>query len=263
MIKGITSAIRHPTTLVDKALSIGTSNKAGGIQGITIAAEDVIIGDWDGISHTFTPGLDQPDAVRVIARRQEGYADGPISTFLARVLGIDTLDVRMDATAALTGQSTTEPGELELPIGISHYFFQDGEVFCNDFIVFNPTNDPDSCAGWNSYDISPPNDNLLRQILDGSVTSPGTTANDTAFNFIGGNLSNPTFDELLLLFMEKATILIVQTPILRDPVQLIEWRSYNRTITRWNPNRNGSLLGRGRTGLLSGRQTESNTEKLA
>jgi hypothetical protein len=191
-----------PTLLVAKAVSIGSNNKAGGLQGITIAEEDVIIGTWDSISHTFTQGPDQPDAVRVIARRQEGYADGPISTFLARVLGIDTVNVRMDATAALTGQSTTEPGELELPIGISSYFFQDG-VFCNDFIVFNPTNDPDSCAGWNSYDISPPNDNLLRQILDGSVTSPGTTANDTAFNFIGGNLSNPTFDELLLLFMEK------------------------------------------------------------
>ena len=190
-----------PTPLVTKAVSIGTSNQAGGLQGITVAENDIIIGTWNSVSHTFTQGLDQPDAVRVIARR-DGSANGPILTFLARVLGIDTVDVAMDATAALTGQSTTEPGELELPIGISRYFFQDG-VFCNDFIVFNPTNDPKSCAGWNSYDISPPNDNLLRQILDGSVTSPGTTANDTAFNFIGGNLSNPTFDELLLLFMRK------------------------------------------------------------
>ena len=85
-----------------------------------------------------------------------------------------------------------------------HTIFFD-EDFCNEFIVFNPTNDPDSCAGWNSYDISPPNDNLLRQILDvdGGVISPGTTVNETAFNFIGGNLSNPTFDELLLLFKDK------------------------------------------------------------
>jgi Flp pilus assembly protein TadG len=191
-----------PAPLVAKAVSIGTSNKAGGLQGITIAPADVIIGTWDGNSVTPTLAQPPPDAVRVIARRQEGYADGPISTFLAGVLGINTIDVGMDATAALTGQSTSEPGELELPIGISHYFFQD-DVFCNEFIVFSPTNDPDSCAGWNSWDISPPNDNLLRQILDESVDSPGTTANDTVFEFIGGNLSNPTFDELLLLFMRK------------------------------------------------------------
>jgi hypothetical protein len=184
----------------EKAVSIGESNQAGGLPEIIIELNDVIIGTWDG--NSLTPILVQPDAVRVIARRQEDYANGPISTFFARIMGINTVNVWMDATAALTGQSTSGPGELELPVGISSYFFQDG-VFCNDYIVFNPTNDPSSCAGWNSWDISPPNDNLLRQILDESVDSPGTTADETVFEFIGGNLSNPTFDELLLLFMRK------------------------------------------------------------
>jgi hypothetical protein len=146
-----------------------------------------------------TQTLAQPDAVKVIARR-DGNANNPITTIFANIIGINTLDVWMDATAALTGQKTTEPGELELPIGISYYFFQDGNA-CNDFIVFNPTND--SCAGWNSYDISPPNDNLLRNILNGDHESPATTAEETEFNFIGGNLSNPTFDALLLLFKRK------------------------------------------------------------
>jgi Flp pilus assembly protein TadG len=204
------------TALITNALSIGTSNKAGGIQGITIDSGDVIIGTWDG--NSLTPTLNQPDAVRVIARR-DGSANGPISTFLARVLGIDTVGVRMDAIAALTGQSTSEPGELELPIGISRYFFEDGNA-CNDWIVFNPTNDPDSCAGWNSYDISPPNDNQLRDILDvdGDVVSPGTIAGETDFNFIGGNLSNPTFDELLLLFMEKGYDIDSSDPDTGNPV---------------------------------------------
>ncbi|MBP1739914.1 MAG: hypothetical protein H6Q48_2207, partial [Deltaproteobacteria bacterium] len=106
------------------------------------------------------------------------------------------------ATAALTGQSTTEPGELELPIGISKYFFLDGN-FCNDFIVFSPANDPASCAGWNSYELLPPSDNTLRDILNGGEIGPRTIAGGTSFNFIGGNLSNPTFDALLLLFMLK------------------------------------------------------------
>jgi hypothetical protein len=193
------------SAIIAKAVDVGQNNRAGGLQGIAIREDDVIIGTWDGTSLTQT--LDQPDAVRVIARREGadgevGFVNGPITTFFARVLGINTLDVSKSATAALTGQSTTEPGELELPVGISSYFFQAGNK-CNESIVFNPTNDPDSCAGWNSYDISPPNDNLLRQILNGNVLSPGTTAGETEFNFIGGNLSNPTFDALLLLFMRK------------------------------------------------------------
>ena len=188
--------------ITDKAIDVGQNNRAGGVEGILIQEVDVIIGTWDPDRNPkFLAGYDQPDAVRVIARRDEN-ANNPITTFFAGLLGIDSLDVSKDAIAALTGQSTTEPGELELPIGISSYFFQDGN-FCNDFIVFNPTNDPDSCAGWNSYDISPPNDNLLRQILNSDVLSPGTEAGVTEFNFIGGNLSNPTFDALLLLFMRK------------------------------------------------------------
>ena len=185
--------------IIAKAVNVGENNRAGGHQPIVINSEDVIIGTWDGSA--LTPTLAQPDAVRVITRR-DGNANSPITTFFAGLLGIDSIDVWMDATAALTGQSTTEPGELELPIGISSYFFQDGNA-CNNFIVFNPTNDPDSCAGWNSFDISPPNDNLLRNILNGDPTSPATIAGDTEFNFIGGNLSNPTFDALLSLFKRK------------------------------------------------------------
>lgn len=181
------------------AINVGALNSAGGLDNIVIRPEDVIIGTWDG--DAFAPTLDQPDAVRVIARR-DGDENSPITTFFAGVIGIGILNVSMDATAALTGQSTTEPGELELPIGISSYFYQDGNS-CNGHIVFNPTNDPDSCAGWNSFDMSPPNDNLLRDIINGDPGSPATIAGDTAFNFIGGNLSNPTFDALLSLFQRK------------------------------------------------------------
>jgi hypothetical protein len=195
----VTYVCDDPATILETAVTVGSSNRAGGLDDIVILSEDVIIGTWDGTALTQT--LAQPDAVKVIARR-DGNANNPITTIFAKIIGINTLDVWMDATAALTGQSTTEPGELELPIGISSYFFQDGNA-CNDSIVFNPTNDPDSCAGWNSYNISPPNDNLLRNILNGDHESPATTAEETPFNFIGGNLSNPTFEALLLLFKRK------------------------------------------------------------
>jgi hypothetical protein len=194
----------NPDSIIEKAVQVGANNRAVGLEGVVIEARDVIIGKWNLPENRdeLTPTPNQPDGVRVIVRR-DGKANSQVSTFFARALGIDAFqNLEREATAALTGQSTTEPGELELPVGISSYFFLDGN-FCNDFIVFSPTNDPDSCAGWNSYDISPPNDNLLRSILNGGVTSPETTADETVFNFIGGNLSNPTFDALLLLFMRR------------------------------------------------------------
>ena len=192
------------TSIITAARTVASRNQSVEVDSFTIMPEDVIIGIWNRDTNTIIPTLDQPDAVRVISRR-DGVANPLIAAIFARIIGKDTMQASKEATAALTGQSTTEPGEIELPIGISSYFFpeDDPDGRCNDFIVFNPTNDPDSCAGWNSYDISPPNDNLLRNILNGDPISPATTADETEFNFIGGNLSNPTFDALLSLFQRR------------------------------------------------------------
>ncbi len=188
-----------PSIIVPIAQDVAGKNQAGA-QAITINPTDVIIGDWDGNNLTLTPTLAQPDAVEVTARRDAG-ANGPITTFFAKIFGVNTVAVWANATAALTGQSTAEPGELELPVGISRYFFD--EDACNSYVKFYPTNDPDSCAGWNTFTTSPANDNTIRDILEGSITSPETIANDTEFEFTGGTLSNPTFDELLTLFQHN------------------------------------------------------------
>ena len=188
-----------PSTIVSIAQDVAGKNQAGA-QSITINSADVEIGQWDGDNLTFTQTLAQPDAVKVTARR-DGAANGPITTFFARIFGINTVGVWADATAALTGQSTAEPGELELPVGISRYFFDTHS--CNSHIKFYPTNDPDSCAGWNTFTTSPANDSTIRDILEESITSPETIAGETMFEFTGGTLSNPTFDALLTLFQHN------------------------------------------------------------
>jgi len=193
-----TNYVCDPLPIIAKAKAIAARNWAGRKTDITINDADVIIGEWDGTN--LNPNLNQPDAVRVIARR-DGNANGPITTFFARILGINTVDVWRDATAALTGQGTSDPGELEIPMGISRYFFD--EDYCNGWIKFSPTKDPDSCAGWTSFSEDPPNDPVIRRILEGLITSPATTAGETEFSFIGGELSVPTFDALLTLFEYK------------------------------------------------------------
>jgi hypothetical protein len=193
------SYVCDPLTIRPIAKEVAGKNQAAKMS-ITLNDADIIIGDWHSSTLTLAPTLVQPDAVRVIARR-DGGVNGPITTFFARILGIDTVDVTATATAALTGQGTAEPGELELPIGISRWFFDEGA--CNHHIKFYPTNDPDSCAGWNTFTTSPSNDPGIRDILEGSDTSPRTIAGDTMFEFTGGTLSTPTFDALLTLFQHN------------------------------------------------------------
>jgi Flp pilus assembly protein TadG len=191
-----------PTPIRAAAQDVASKNQAGGKNNIIVNDSDIIIGRWDGSS--FTPTLNQPDAVRVIARRDQS-ANGAITTFFAKLLGINSLELSKDAIAALTGQGNTEPGEVEIPVGISSYFYLPGN-FCNEYIKFSPTNDPDSCAGWNSFDETPSNDPTIRQIIDGEIEAPATTTDPSnpdlvsSFEYIGGDLSTITFDKLLSRF---------------------------------------------------------------
>jgi Flp pilus assembly protein TadG len=182
------------------ARDVALENRAGGVN-ITVPDGDILIGRWDGDNFTVNP--DEPDAVQVLSRRDD-VANGPLQTFFARVLGIESGNLTAIATAALSGQGTTAEGEVELPIGISSWFFdrEDEDGYCNEDIQFYPTNDPASCAGWTSWEYNS-NDATIRKILDTENTdypSPETFAGETYYNFTGGTLSNPTFDELLTLF---------------------------------------------------------------
>jgi Flp pilus assembly protein TadG len=195
----------HPgdkTSIATVATNVAGENKAAG-ESMAIQIEDIQIGQWDFVNRILTVTDAQPDAVRVTARREEGSVMGPISTFFARIFGIDAMNVNAVATAALSGLGETTEGELELPIGISHFWFNNPE-WCDDTIKFSPTKDPDACAGWTAFTYNP-NDANLRKILqeDPNLESPATIAGDTEFNFIGGDLSQNTFDELLMLFKDK------------------------------------------------------------
>jgi ankyrin repeat protein len=184
------------------AIEVAGMNKAA-TASIVIPVDDIEFGQWDFVNRALTVRDNEPDAVRVTARRDE-TANNPVNTFFAKVFNINTMSVTATATAALSGLGETEAGELVLPIGISEFWFNNPE-WCDDTIKFSPTKDPDACAGWNSFTYDPPNDALLRKILDEhpNYTSPATSAGETVFNFIGGDLSQNTFEQLLLLYMEK------------------------------------------------------------
>ncbi|HEU4686637.1 MAG TPA: TadG family pilus assembly protein [Nitrospira sp.] len=172
-------------------IAVGSQNAARGTA-VEILPGDIQIGAWDTTTRTFTPGTVTPNAVRVQTRRDPSVGAGGISTYIARVFNVSTLNVSAFATAALTGPAVTPPGDLDTPFGISSFRFS--TPYCNQPVTFYPSNDPTSCAGWHTYFTSPPNANTLRNIIDTQLipnppTSPGTAVGDD-LNFIGGNVAS-------------------------------------------------------------------------
>jgi hypothetical protein len=195
------NASADAATIISVAQQTAASNTAAGTSITNLP--DVEIGTWDrNRQPPFLAGLDQPDAVRVRARK-DGSANGPVATFFARIFGMNTMDVSATATAALTGQSTAGPGGLPLPVGISRAWFESRPQFCGQPIRFYPTGTAAGCAGWNTYDESPPNAARLQRILNGleagTYQSPATTAGTTFFNFIGGTIAS-RFSDMQSLF---------------------------------------------------------------
>jgi Putative Flp pilus-assembly TadE/G-like/Putative Tad-like Flp pilus-assembly len=193
----------HRAAIIAEVQDAAQKNAAGGTS-ISIDPADIRIGQWDVQDRTLTVTDVRPTAVEVTARR-DGSANGPITTFLANIIGVSSLSIRATAirngqqeepTAALTGVGYVAPGELDIPVGISAEWFRNKEVFCDQNIRFFPTNDPIGCAGWNTFNLSPANSNTLRKdILQelppfGSYQSPEATAGVTQFEFTGGNVAS-------------------------------------------------------------------------
>jgi len=194
-----------PAPLIATAQNVALSNKAAGVN-IVVNSEDVIVGRWDYKTKTLMPNLNQPDAVRIIARRDD-FANNPITTFFARIFGTNTVALTAHATAALTGESTIDKGKL-IPVGISEQWFLNKEVFCNNPIKFYPTNSPEGCAGWNTFDRWPASESYLRKdILEGMAAEPAAFTAPEAevgdkFVFIGGTLGEQTFNAFLNLYLK-------------------------------------------------------------
>ena len=110
------------SAILAKVRELGEKNAAGG-KAIGINTDDVVIGQWDLTTKHLTPTYVNPDAVSVLARRDE-RANSPLTTFFAGIVGTDRLNVSARATAALTGVKDVGVGELNAPFGISRVWFE-------------------------------------------------------------------------------------------------------------------------------------------
>lgn len=201
-----TYALSDPSAVVTAVTTVGVANQARQVS-IAINPADITIGVWDSVSRTLTPGNVGATGVSVTARR-DGGANGPVATWLAGIMGINSMNVTATATAALTGSGVLAPGGGNTPFGLDQLIF-DNPAYCGTPIQFYPTNNPPAgCAGWHTFDQSPPNANTGRQIIQGLTPNPPTyispqiTAGQTSLEYIGGNVAT-LFPDLVNLFDAK------------------------------------------------------------
>ena len=195
----------HRAAIVSAAQTTSVLNKAAAVN-VSVNAADVNVGLWNSATKTFTPTVNQPRSVRVVTHR-DGSANGPISTFLANVVGMSSVNVSAAATAELTAIGSTPLGALDFPLAISQLFFS--QYGCGDSIQLYPSNGtPNSCAGFTTFTRTPSNDAAMRNILNGMIAgtyqAPPTTAGITQLQFTNGTLSNPTWTALQNLFLQKS-----------------------------------------------------------
>ena len=219
------------TQITGQATTAAFSNKASDVINLLLGQADIEFGTWDMNAHTFTPTVTRPTAIRVTARR-DGGVNGPITTFFAGIVGVQTMNVTATAVAALgTSGGPAAPGAVNAPFGISEDWFT-GVAACGSTITFSPTGTQGGCAGWHQFDEqtgggnnSPGNCNggggggggagpgqgganahMMDQVIDcleaGNYESPAIYPGQTQFEFTGGEVAS-AWPELESLYDRK------------------------------------------------------------
>ncbi len=93
------SQLPDETAARTEALQYADQNMASADHGTVLASSDVVAGNWDGGTRTFTPAGTPVNALRVIAKRSQDNGNAA-PTFFARILGFDSVDIVTSAVSA-------------------------------------------------------------------------------------------------------------------------------------------------------------------
>jgi hypothetical protein len=141
---------------------------------------DIRIGQWIAAGRTLAPPRQNPDAVRVIARRE-------IVPFFGGVVGVRRIPLSATATAALTPLGQVAPGTLVVPVGLSQSWFQGGATEERRVTLF-PAAGRETCVGWSTFTETPATvtrlQTVLRGLTAGGYASPGAIGGRTQFQLM-------------------------------------------------------------------------------
>ncbi|MBW1713718.1 MAG: hypothetical protein JRJ59_11280 [Deltaproteobacteria bacterium] len=177
---------------------------------LSMRDQDFTIGHWDHALGDFdyTGFSDDPNdltAVRVKLRR-DSMANSPVSTFFAKLVGVDDVPLAATCTGFLGFAGSVPPGdEIEppsdelgfrvLPIAVNKEAVvgEGGGVAEGHGLIFYDENS--ETAEWTTFFTWPANDPNVKRYITGQLISPLIKVGDV-INVINGNLSNNTFRAL-------------------------------------------------------------------
>ncbi|MEZ5796383.1 MAG: TadG family pilus assembly protein [Paracoccaceae bacterium] len=124
------------------ALAMAEKNLPSQDHGVTLTTSDIVFGDWNEVTRTFTPRASSRSAVQVTARQTSANTN-PVPVFLLQFVGMDSWDVINKATYVTYHPTCLREGFVaEDVVDIqSNNSFHDG--FCvhsNNYVSLNSNN---------------------------------------------------------------------------------------------------------------------------
>jgi hypothetical protein len=156
------------------------------------------LGVWNAPSRALAGGGALPDGVRVSAQTQ-------VPTFVASAVGVKSMAVSAEATAALTGLSQVPAGSLTLPFGVARGWFS-GKGWASRSFTLTKNGTSPVCAAWSTFTQTPATQKrlqtIVKEIQTGKYSSPIAKSGQTQFQFLGAR-PGAAFTELQSLYKSR------------------------------------------------------------
>src|SRR3546814_1926482 len=111
------------STIVPEARNYADRNMSIAAYGEVLAAQDVVVGNWEPDTRTFTAGLDPLNAVMTTTRQQEASGNA-VPAFLGGIAGFSSYDANASAIATWgIGDRKSTTSELQSLMRISYAVF--------------------------------------------------------------------------------------------------------------------------------------------
>lgn len=154
-LAGVAQIYNTPEDVRQASWTIAFANKAAGSavqldpNYANSSGGDIVLGQYDRDTGVFTPAVDQPNAVKVVARRTGSSLGGALDLFFAPIFGVNTADVERTAIAIISGG--TGAGLITLNETDKWTFQLGGNIVLNVYDESTPGGDGAIQVNSNNY----------------------------------------------------------------------------------------------------------------
>jgi Flp pilus assembly protein TadG len=206
------NAVAQPGVALSTAVQFSSLNQAIGVNAAlkNPPGADFTIGYWDSSKGAFDQnrtglGLSNPNDLTAVSVkiRRDTQANTPVSTYFARIVGVEHINVSASSTAFRGFPEKVPAGTVDLPIAVlASAINGDDGPNCGQSLTFHSNGDQN--AEWTTFFTWPANDPNVDAYVNGTLPIPALAIGDQ-IDLTNGNLSNGTFNDLAARFNAEQT----------------------------------------------------------